>query len=558
MQKYFFIICLSLSSFHAQALVDMKNANFTDYWVDFILADNSELLKVSRIYSSRSLFSGIFGFGWCSNIESKIEISLEGNLLLSECGTGNVLFYPANSNPAFIQSSVEKLMAQIKKANPAKDKQFFDSLRTQLINDAKLRSKYAGDVGFKFNPTKNTTYQPNGTESDKIVFDGSFYVRTTLEGWVQRFDSTGKLVQLQDKQKNTLKLTYSSGLLVQLADQVGHKVSLTYTPEKKLKQLNSGNSIVTYKFNGENLTGVTNAWQNSYSYSYDSNHNLTKIDFPDGTSKTLSYNEIKDWVREFRDRDGCIETYEFTLSTDNPKDHYWSTAVKNCKGKTLYKHRYEFWYQTRPDKEKYLSRVLSEKNSQIIDISYHQDFGKPIAIRKNADVTTYQYLNNGYLKQKAVSYFIPQSDETFKYSMSFDYDKEWHIESTATDYFNKSGKLLKRKKTVFKYDSVNRLVLAKNSDGQFVEIKYNPLGLISSISDQTKKEVTIEYDPKTQKPTAIARPDVGSLQLTYAASGEIKKINNKGGSTTTSQIYSTFNNFIDIVGPVSTELSLSL
>lgn len=558
MQKMIFALVLVIYSNPATALVDMKNANFSDYWVDLMLPNSNSLMKVSRTYSSRSLFSGMFGFGWCSQIESKIEVTLEGNLILSECGSGPVHFFPANYNTQLINNSVEKIITALKRTEPAKNKKYFEDLREQMRTDHRLRTRYAGEVGFKILPVRNTVFLMNGKELDKITFDGSFYVRQVPDGSVQKFDSGGRLSYLYDKQKNFLKFSYNANLPNMITDNLGNKLVLSYTPEKKIKQITANGMIVSYKFSGENLVQVTNAWQNTYSYSYDTNHNLLKIQFPDGTYKSISYIESKDWVRDFRDRDGCVETYEFTMSQESPKDHYWSTAVKSCNGKTAYKHRYEFWYQSRPDKEKYLSRVVSEKNNQILDISYHQDFGKPIAIRKNADVTTYQYLNNGFLKQKTVSLFVPQTDETNKYSLSFEYDKEWRIESAATEYFNKAGKVLRKKKTFFKYDAANRLTLAKASDGQFVEIKYNSIGLISSIADQTKKEVFIEYDAKTQKPTSIARPEVGSLQLTYASTGELKKVNNKGGSSTTSQIYSAFNNFIEMVGPVSTELSLNL
>jgi YD repeat-containing protein len=558
MRKFLFIIVLFFSFSQANALVDMKNANFSDYWVDLMYPENNYLMKISRNYSSRSLFSGIFGFGWCSQIETKIDITLEGNLILSECGSGAVHFYPANYNTQLINDSVEKILIAIKKNEPNKSKKQIDDLREQLRTDHKLRTQYAGNVGFKISPVKNTVFLMNGKEVDKITFDGSFYVRQIPDGSIQKFDSLGRLNYLYDKQKNFLKFTYSSGLATQITDNLGRKLTLSYYPERKIKQITATNMLVKYKFNGENLVQVENAWKNNYTYSYDANHNLTKIDFPDGSYKAMSYIESKDWIRDFRDRDACVETYEFTMSQENPKDHYWSTAIKNCKGKTIYRNRYEFWYQTRPDKEKYLSRVVSEKNSQTLDISYHQDFGKPISIRRNADVTAFQYLNNGFLKQKTVSLFIPQNDETHKYTLYFNYDKDWRIDSTTTEFFNKSGKVLRKKITSFKYDAANRLTLAKSSDGQFVELKYNNQGLISAISDQTKKEVLIDYDPKTQRPTTIARPSVGSLQLSYAANGDLKKIHNKGGSSTSTQIYSAFNNFIDMVGPVSTELSLNL
>jgi len=76
----FLILLLTFFSFQSHSSVDMKNASFSDYWVDLMVPGNNFFLRISRTYNSRSLFSGIFGFGWCSNLETQIEITLEGNL----------------------------------------------------------------------------------------------------------------------------------------------------------------------------------------------------------------------------------------------------------------------------------------------------------------------------------------------------------------------------------------------------------------------------------------------------------------------------------------------
>lgn len=553
------LIFVISTSFSAHAVVDMKNAAFSDYWVDMMIPGNNYLLKVSRYYSSRSLFSGIFGFGWCSNLETRLDVTMEGNLILTECGTSSAVFYPANYNTSLIGDAVDKIIAALKQKNPAKGKKFYDDLKISLLTDYKLRSQMAAEAGFKIMPTRNTAYLANGRDSEKIIYDGGGYVRNLADGSSERFDNRGKLVQFTDKNRSFLKLTYSNDLPSQIIDNQGRKITLAYSLERKVRSISGPSGLNTsYKFNGENLVSVTNAWKNTYTYAYDSGHNLTRINLPDGTFKAISYNEAKDWVKDFKDRDGCFESYEFTLSEDNPKDHYWSTASRTCKGKLIFKSRYEFWYQMRPDREKYLSRVLTVKNGEELDISYHQDFPKPISIRKNADITTYHYLASGLVRQKTVSLLNASAEDSHKYTLSFSYDGNNKIDEATTDYFNKSGKLTRRRKTQFKYDAGGRLNLARTSDGQFVEIKYNNMGLISAISDQAKKEVLIEYDPKTLKPTSIVRPSVGSIQLAYSSSGELKKLQNKGGSTVGAQVYAAFNNFLDMVGPVSSELSLNL
>lgn len=558
MKKHIFTLLLCYSS-SVLAIVDMKNASFSDYWVDLMIPENNFLMRISRTYNSRSLFTGIFGFGWCSNLESQMDVTLEGNLLLSDCGSSPLVYYPSNFNTQLINESVEKIITLAKKKYPDRGKNHFDLLREQLRSDHLLRTQVAGDVGFKMTPIKNTVYLANGKEIDRITFDGSHYNHTLSDGSTQLFDVKGRLYQLSDKNKNFIRISYAEGLPSQIVDNGGRKITFQYTPEKKIKKILGPNSLTsTYKFSGENLISVTNSWKNTFGYIYDTNHNLTKITFPDGTFKAISYVEQKDWVKDFKDRDNCIENYTFVLSDDSPKDHYSSTAQRKCGNKVQFNSRYEFWYQVRPDKEKYLSRVLSEKNNQIQDISYHQDFGKPISVRSNADVTTLQYLDNGLVKQKTVSLFNPVDDRNQRYSIGFSYNLEKFINETDADYFAKNGSLTKKKKTNYKYDSSGRLVSAKCTDGQFVEIRYNSAGLIVGINDHAKKEVLIDYDEKTFKPISITRPSVGSIKLSYTDNGNIKKVQNKGGSTVNSQIYAAFNNFIDIVGPISSELNLNL
>jgi YD repeat-containing protein len=555
-----FAAIILFTTVQATALVDMKNANFSDYWVDLVIPGNGFDLKITRNYSSRSLFSGIFGFGWCSNLETSLTITMEGNLVMNECAGGlSVSFYPANYNTKIINDSVNRVIALLKKKQPDKTKKFFLDLADQLRSDHKLRTELAGEVGVKIIGVKDTVYLANGKEIDRITFDGTYYVRNLPDGTAQKFDSKGHLVFIYDRAKNYMKIHYTNDIPAQVIDNAGRKLSFIYGPEKKIKQIVGSNGLmVNYKFSGENLTNVTNAWKNSYIYNYDSNHNLTRIQFPDGTAKKISYVESKDWVKEFVDRDGCVESFDFILSADNPKDHYSSTSAKVCKGKTVSKSRFEFWYQMRPDREKYLNRVYTERNNDLLDIFYHQDFGKPISVRRNGDVTTLQYTPTGLVKTKTVAWNTPQPDDNQRYTLAFTYDTNNHIVETNADYFNKAGKLIKKRKTNFQYDSQGRLASARSSEGQFVKITYNLLGLIAGITDQAKKDILIEYDKVTQKPSTITRPSVGSIQLSYGAAGEIKKVRNKGGPSVNTQVYATFNNFLDMVGPASSELNLNL
>jgi hypothetical protein len=86
-------VSIIFASLFANAIVDMKNANYSNTWVDIEIPGSGYELKISRTYNSRSLINGIFGFGWCSDFETRLEKTAEGNLKLVElwCGPGNIL-----------------------------------------------------------------------------------------------------------------------------------------------------------------------------------------------------------------------------------------------------------------------------------------------------------------------------------------------------------------------------------------------------------------------------------------------------------------------------------
>ena len=62
----------------AGAVVDMKNANYANTWTDLIVPGSGYDLRVQRTYNSRSLFNGVFGFGWCSDFETTLEVNSNG------------------------------------------------------------------------------------------------------------------------------------------------------------------------------------------------------------------------------------------------------------------------------------------------------------------------------------------------------------------------------------------------------------------------------------------------------------------------------------------------
>lgn len=538
----------------AHAVVDMKNSNYADSWLDLQLNGSGYALRVQRFYNSRSVFSGIFGFGWCSDFETTLEKTPEGRLKLVECGAGQeVIYSPAKFDQKSMDKIVDDIIAHYKKTTPGSTDKSAETLREQVKENADLRSDWAKSAGIKIpDAKKGTVFSAETLEVEKIVFDGGVYTRTLADGTSQKFDSNGRLTHIYDKNNNFLKLGYAGENLKEVIDNSGKKLNFAFYQNKRVKEITGpGGAKVEYKFKGEDLVEVRNMWKNKYTYDYDETHNLTKINFPDGTFKALTYNAKNDWVLSFTDRamggSSCTESYKYEVDKADAKNHFWSIATKMCGKEIKNEARFEFWHKVRNDGRKYLARVLTKSMTDSLDVSYHAEYGRPTVVKKNGVTTTYDYFPNGLVKEKS----------TTGIRLAFEYKNEFNkVSRVNTEFMDQKGKVVRKRETTFSYDGKANLVAAQNSDGQAVKLTYDPRGRIASITDQAKKEVLVKWDDKNGKPAQISRPGLGSIKLSYKPNGEISKVDSPDGATVAGQIAVTFNNLLDIIAPATSELNL--
>jgi YD repeat-containing protein len=552
--KYSFVtISFFLLSLSAHAIVDMRNANYSASWVDLEIPGSGYELKVNRTYNSRSLHNGIFGFGWCSDFETKIDVTPEGNLKLTECGAGQEIYYLPRE---FSRKEIDKTVGQIVSALRTKKKMDETSLKNlekDLPTNHNLRAKYAQDLKIAITIKEGTQFFANSKEVENVVFAKGYYTRNIIDGSSQRFAKDGRLTHIYDKNGNFLKFDYDKETLKEVVDNNGRRLNFKFYNNKKIKTITGPNSsVVEYKYeNLDDLSYVKNAWGNVYTYIYDDMHNMTKATWPaakagePSTFIALTYNKKNDWVTSFVDRTGCREDYSYEDSPTDPKNHYWSIVKKTCGKEIVTESKYEFWHKTRGDGENYLYRVSSVINGNATEVTYHETFGKPVTIRRNGEVFTFDYYPNGQVKVKSsrVSKFI------------YEYSKENNKVSLVTAVaLNEKGKPTRTLKTSFKYDSKGNLTYASNTDGQSVEMSYDLKGRIATIKDHAKKFVKIQYDEKSGRPGIVSRPGLGTINVSYKPNGEIEKVNSNEGPSVAMQVASTFNNLLEIISPATAEV----
>lgn len=543
------------------AIVDMKGANYSDSWTDLTVPGVGYDLRVNRTYNSRSLFNGLFGFGWCSDFETKIDVTPESTLRLTECGAGQeITYWPKTYNAGKLDNTIKAIMAEVKKKRPDLRPDYIANLEKEMRSNEYMREEFSKRMNMKGKVEDGVTYLANGREAENIKLQGGVYKRTLADGTFQLFDPvSGRMVQMYDKNQNYLKLTWEKDQLNQVADNLGRKLTFKYNPSnKKVAEIVGPNNMVAkYSVKGEDLAEVTDSKSEKYKYGYDDVHNLLRIDFPDASYKALTYNKDKDWVTSFRNRKGCTETYDYQVSKDDPKNHFWSNVVKKCADKVTNQSKYEFFHRPRPEGGGvYLYRVRSEVNNNVTDIVYHEVFGKPISILRDNIKTDYTYYDNGFVKTKKEPGRL----------MTFEYKNQCQKVSLVTLAFSdedrkpsqsKTEKPTKTVRTKFNYENAKcNLMSAENSEGQTVKLQYDPQGRIAQIEDQSKKLVKIKYEGKFGKPATVTRPGLGTIQVSYKPDGEINKVESKEGPNVAVQVASIFNNLLDIIAPATSETPL--
>jgi YD repeat-containing protein len=541
---------------NTHALVDMNNASYSNAWIDLEVPGSGYDMKVVRAYKSRTLFNGMFGFGWCSDFETKLETTSEGNIKVSQCGDGQETLYSAREiTKKDIDNTISQVITKMKADGKIKatSSEYWKKLSNQLAEDDDERSQLAKKYGVTVPVKEGTKFMANGKEVENVVLSKEYYTRTLPDGSLQRFDLQGRLTHMYDKNSNFLKFIYDKDLLKEIADNNSRKLSFKYFPNKKVKIITGPNGLMTeYKYSSqEDLVWNRNAWakkeNETYTYEYNEFHNLTKATWPDKKFITLRYENTKDWVLGFTDRDKCTENYKYEFSTTNPQFHYWSTVTKVCGKETVANNRYEFWHKQLPTGQVVLSRVLQNVSGSITDITYHDVFGKPVAIKKNNERMNFEYYPDGLIKSKEAS----NAKIEFVHDLA---NKK--VSVVKVSFLNDKGKVISTRQTTFKYDPKGNLSYAENTDGQKITMTYDLKGRISTITDQAKKIVKIDYEERFGKPSVVTRPGLGTIKVSYKPNGDILKVDSAEGASIASQVASTFNNLLDVIAPATQELYL--
>ncbi|MBE8221281.1 MAG: hypothetical protein HAW60_00970 [Bdellovibrionales bacterium] len=556
------ITFITLFSINIYAVVDMRTANFSKSFLDIHVKGNGLDLSIKRTYNSRSVFNSIFGYGWCSDYETTLAINSDSSILVTECGGGLESLY---KNSFFKQKDIlkvnDQIVKEVKNRNPDLSSKYLSDLRTKLKTNSFLREEFAKNLNIKGQAVSSSKYIIDGRKNEYVIKKNNLFTRYLKNGIKQEFNLKGQLVRTVDKNKYLLNIKRKNNLISEVSDNNGRRLLFYYNKnlKKVIKLKGSNGETSSYSYRGNDLIKSTNSSSVSLSYKYDSQHNLTRITYPNKTFVSVSYNLSKDWATSFINKKKCKETYNYGEDKKNPLDHYWSQVIKKCKNKITHQAKYEFFHKTRKNGSRYLYRSRFKVNALYTEITYHSKFGRPVKIQKGSRILKLKYNIIGQIILK---------DEISK-TTSYKYNKQCNTVSKTKERFfvytpkkskKKTRKLAYVKKerhkinSSFKYNKACNIFFAKNSDGLTAKVRYDNNSRIREITDHTRKNIIVSYDHRFGKPSKITRPGLGTLNISYTNSGKIKPSKKTGPSPfVANQITQTFNNFLQVISPVSTQ-----
>ncbi|SEN50187.1 DNRLRE domain-containing protein, partial [Lihuaxuella thermophila] len=268
--------------------VNTYNGNFYLPESDLNIPGRGIPASVSRAYNSRANTSGLFGYGWTSNIEQHLYDSGDGPIQYKDAD-GTLHSFTPNGDGTYDTSQV--LQLELKK----------NADGTYTLTDASQNQ----------------------------------YIFTT----------TGYIWKMIDPNENTTTINYSGALPIRITDASNRISTITYDANNRISRITDPASrTIEYSYNASgDLISVTKkdaagTSLSTVTYEYETNHNLKGFTDPNGNKKTVTYT-ADDKVQTLAypiTVGGSVQTATTTFAYDTVNK---LTTVTDPKGtKTLYTH----------------------------------------------------------------------------------------------------------------------------------------------------------------------------------------------------------------------------
>ncbi len=371
--------------------------------------------------------------------------------------------------------------------------------------------------------TNNTRAGQLGDEVRKLS-NGTFEYRFA-ERALLRFNSSGTLTAMVDRNGNTTTLTYTGGNLTSITDPVGRSVTLTYSGGNVSSATDPLGRVWTYTYGasggiGGFLLTVTGPLNQIWRYSY-TNARLSSITDPRGNvMKQITHNTAGRVIQQ-QFADGGIERYEYELSgitvtgvrITDPLGRVTSLRF-NASGYILSKT--DAFGQTSQ-----ISRDLTTNlPTSNIGPCGCAEATRTFDSRGNPTETTDRAGRSVRVEYDPVTNKITRITNKGGQVTTFVYDQNGNLLST-TNALNET--------TTFTYNAQGLLTGVTDALGHTSRVEYDAQGNMTAQIDALNNRTTIEYDA-IGRPTAVIDPLGRRSSVTYDALDRVLTITSPSGA----------------------------
>lgn len=335
--------------------------------------------------------------------------------------------------------------------------------------------------------------------------DGT-YTLTFKDQTKYTYNAQGKLIQIADKNNNAITLQYSNSVLSSVYEPAGRALQFTYD-QKNITSLNTYDA--NYNRTSEtdkngNLTAVTNARGQTYTFTYDALNRLVEEKDPLGNTNKRTFDPVSNQTTRTRP-DGTSVNYSYDANNHLTNIAYPDrtgvsyaydangnrTSMVDTAGTTCYSYNK-------------LNRLASVTRS-VYSVGYDYDPAGNITGITYPDGLRVSYTYNGLN--------LPVSVSDSVYSVTISYDEAG----------NRLQEILPNGITVnYGYDLDGRLTALQHVNGENVTARaaytLDKVGNRMSVTDEQGKTTRYTYDNLYQL-TKADYPDGQSMEYTYDPTG---------------------------------------
>lgn len=490
--------------------VNVTNGNMWLEQSDYSLPGIGEPIRIDRFYNSQRQSAGLFGFGWSTEYDESLTIYDLGMVRLNLPDGKGAFFGRPNSGVPFAS--------------------FTPDVVGQIVKEA-----------------DNT------------------YTLTFHDGRIHKFDTSGKLLWLRDRNGNQTTLGYISGQLTSVTDPVNRTLNLTPNANGTIAQMADTLGVVaSYEYYPSTslLKTVTYADGSKYKFEYDTTSSAGKTllstvkDALDNILETHLYDSQGRATTS--EKHGGIDKYTLDYSNSGLPSGA-STSVTDGLGRVTSYH-----FQKKNGKKLITQTVGScscgSGGSETTNFEY--DYKSNLIKKTDAlgHETTYAYDANRNLTQatdplgvqkwtyntrgQVLSYKdrVDQSTANNTVANTYDTDGDWltttdRLGHTTTLTYTVAGQFAtvtdaRNKTTAFTYDTQGRLIEVTDANNKVTNFGYDQRARVTSVTNALSQTTTIDYDLNNRL-KKITFPDTNYVQHTYDLAGRRSATRDARGNSTT-------------------------